>query len=278
MVRSQRNHYDHAVRAAGLEIVEVGLPDRYAGAGCRDAEPWEIADAISDAHGRPVLYVADAARGRRSTVVASPTPRRAGDRRRRGAAAARSAICGASSPSAPIWSPSAAARRSAARRPPASSAAGATSSSPPRCRSSTSTTPRADGRPRRRLIDKAGSRRAAARHRPPCKVGKEQIVGLLTALELFVAEGDAARHGAGWRASRRSPIASATCPGSRSTCAVTLPYPPWRWPQRAARRRRWRSTRRWSRAGRACMSIPKSWARAGWCSTRSAWRRTTCPA
>ncbi|HJR23260.1 MAG TPA: hypothetical protein VJ822_16625, partial [Dongiaceae bacterium] len=27
-----------------------------------------------------------------------------------------------------------------------------------------------------------------------CKVGKEQIVGLLTALELFVAEGDAARH------------------------------------------------------------------------------------
>ncbi|NJM92521.1 MAG: aminotransferase class V-fold PLP-dependent enzyme, partial [Rhodospirillaceae bacterium] len=28
----------------------------------------------------------------------------------------------------------------------------------------------------------------------PCKVGKEQIIGLLTALELFVAEGDAARH------------------------------------------------------------------------------------
>src|SRR5262249_23580729 len=28
----------------------------------------------------------------------------------------------------------------------------------------------------------------------PCKVGKEQIIGLITALELFVAEGDAARH------------------------------------------------------------------------------------
>jgi L-seryl-tRNA(Ser) seleniumtransferase len=28
----------------------------------------------------------------------------------------------------------------------------------------------------------------------PCKVGKEQIIGLLTALELFVAEGDAVRH------------------------------------------------------------------------------------
>ena len=33
----------------------------------------------------------------------------------------------------------------------------------------------------------------------PCKVGKEQIIGLLTALELFVAEGDAARHQR-WRA------------------------------------------------------------------------------
>ncbi|HTM49368.1 MAG TPA: aminotransferase class V-fold PLP-dependent enzyme [Bryobacteraceae bacterium] len=47
MVRSQRNFYDHAVRTAGALIVEVGLPDRYAGAGVRDAEPWEIEDAIS---------------------------------------------------------------------------------------------------------------------------------------------------------------------------------------------------------------------------------------
>lgn len=47
MVRSQRNFYDHAVRAAGVRIVEVGLPDRYSGAGMRDAEAWEIADAIT---------------------------------------------------------------------------------------------------------------------------------------------------------------------------------------------------------------------------------------
>lgn len=46
MVRSQRNFYDHAVRAAGARLVEVGLADRYAGAGVRDAEPWEIAEAI----------------------------------------------------------------------------------------------------------------------------------------------------------------------------------------------------------------------------------------
>ena len=48
VVRSQRNFYDHAVRAAGVELVEVGLADRYSGAGVRDAESWEIADAIDD--------------------------------------------------------------------------------------------------------------------------------------------------------------------------------------------------------------------------------------
>jgi D-glucosaminate-6-phosphate ammonia-lyase len=48
MVRSQRNFYDHAVRTSGVQLVEVGLPDRYAGAGVRDAEAWEIEDAISD--------------------------------------------------------------------------------------------------------------------------------------------------------------------------------------------------------------------------------------
>jgi D-glucosaminate-6-phosphate ammonia-lyase len=48
IVRSQRNLYDHALRAAGVRLVEVGLPDRYAGAGVRDAEAWEIGDAISE--------------------------------------------------------------------------------------------------------------------------------------------------------------------------------------------------------------------------------------
>jgi D-glucosaminate-6-phosphate ammonia-lyase len=57
MVRSQRNFYDHAVRTTGARIVEVGLPDRYAGAGVRDAEPWEIEDAISE-ETAAVCYVA----------------------------------------------------------------------------------------------------------------------------------------------------------------------------------------------------------------------------
>jgi L-seryl-tRNA(Ser) seleniumtransferase len=65
MVRSQRNFYDHALRAAGVRLVEVGLPDRFAGAGVRDAEAWEIADAIGEctaavhwvagSHARPPL-------------------------------------------------------------------------------------------------------------------------------------------------------------------------------------------------------------------------------
>lgn len=58
MIRSQRNFYDHAVRAAGVRIVEVGLPDRYAGAGVRDAEGWEIADAITE-RTAAVVYVAN---------------------------------------------------------------------------------------------------------------------------------------------------------------------------------------------------------------------------
>ena len=36
VVRSQRNFYDHAVRTVGVKMVEVGLPDRYSGAGVRD--------------------------------------------------------------------------------------------------------------------------------------------------------------------------------------------------------------------------------------------------
>jgi D-glucosaminate-6-phosphate ammonia-lyase len=48
MSRSQRNFYDHAVRAAGIEIVEVGLPDRLSGAGVRDAEAWEFDDVIDE--------------------------------------------------------------------------------------------------------------------------------------------------------------------------------------------------------------------------------------
>ncbi len=69
MVRSQRNFYDHAVRTVGVRIVEVGLPDRYAGAGVRDAEPWEIDDAISDSTAAICYVAGQAAKPDLSEVV-----------------------------------------------------------------------------------------------------------------------------------------------------------------------------------------------------------------
>jgi D-glucosaminate-6-phosphate ammonia-lyase len=41
--RSHRNGYDHALRAAGAQLVEVGLAER-----TRDPQPWEIAAAINE--------------------------------------------------------------------------------------------------------------------------------------------------------------------------------------------------------------------------------------
>ena len=57
MARSHRNFYDHAVRSTGVELVEVGIADRFSGAGVRDTEPWEIGAAI-DAQTAAVCYVA----------------------------------------------------------------------------------------------------------------------------------------------------------------------------------------------------------------------------
>jgi L-seryl-tRNA(Ser) seleniumtransferase len=46
MVRSQRNMYDRVLRVAGGRVVEVGIPDRFSGAGVRDATAAEISAAI----------------------------------------------------------------------------------------------------------------------------------------------------------------------------------------------------------------------------------------
>ena len=46
VVRSQRNMYDRALVVAGGRLVEVGIPDRYSGPGVRDASAWEIEEAI----------------------------------------------------------------------------------------------------------------------------------------------------------------------------------------------------------------------------------------
>ena len=48
MPRTHRTGYDHALRAAGATIVDVGTNDRHLGTGARDVEPWEYADAIGE--------------------------------------------------------------------------------------------------------------------------------------------------------------------------------------------------------------------------------------
>jgi L-seryl-tRNA(Ser) seleniumtransferase len=57
IVRSQRNMYDRALTVAGARIVEVGIPDRYSGPGVRDAAPWEIEAAITP-HTAAICYLA----------------------------------------------------------------------------------------------------------------------------------------------------------------------------------------------------------------------------
>ena len=55
--RSHRNLYDHALRTAGAELVEVGIADRFSGAGVRDTEAWELGAAI-DERTAAIAYVA----------------------------------------------------------------------------------------------------------------------------------------------------------------------------------------------------------------------------
>jgi len=57
MARSQRNMYDRAVAQAGAKLVEVGIPDRFSGAGVRDAQVWEYEDALTD-RTAAILWVA----------------------------------------------------------------------------------------------------------------------------------------------------------------------------------------------------------------------------
>ncbi len=208
MVRSQRNFYDHAVRAAGARIVEVGLPDRYSGAGVRDAEAWEIDDAITE-RTAAIFYVADAqARPRLSDVVrvaqarvvpvivdaAAQLPPQSNLKRFIAEGADLVAFSGGKAIGGPQASGFLCGKRelimAAALQhldldifwdmwdPPAF------------------------------LIDKS-KLKGAPQHGigRSCKVGKEEIVGLLTALQLFVAEGDALRH-ARWLKTAREVVDS----------------------------------------------------------------------
>lgn len=56
VAREQRNGYDHAVRAAGAHLVDVGFHETVAGAGVRRVEVWEYVAAFN-ARTAGVLYV-----------------------------------------------------------------------------------------------------------------------------------------------------------------------------------------------------------------------------
>lgn len=56
VAREQRNGYDHAVRAAGARLAEVGFHEPIAGAGVRRVEAWEYAAAFGPGTAG-VLYV-----------------------------------------------------------------------------------------------------------------------------------------------------------------------------------------------------------------------------
>jgi L-seryl-tRNA(Ser) seleniumtransferase len=60
IARDQRNGYDHAVRAAGAVLVEVGMNEVVAGSGVRRTEAWEYTAAFGP-ETAGVLYVHDAA-------------------------------------------------------------------------------------------------------------------------------------------------------------------------------------------------------------------------
>jgi len=48
MPRTHRTGYDHAFRTAGAMIVDVGTNDRHLGTGATDVEPWQLDRAITD--------------------------------------------------------------------------------------------------------------------------------------------------------------------------------------------------------------------------------------
>ena len=194
VVRSQRNLYDHAIRTVGVRLIEVGLPDRYAGAGVRDAEAWEIADAVNE-RTAAIFWVADqAARpgleevtavGRAADIpvivdAAAQLPPVSNLRRFIDEGADLVVFSGGKSIGGPQASGILAGRRDLIMaaalqmldmdilfdqwQPPAD------------------------------FIDKTRLK-GLPQHGigRPCKAGKEEIAGLLTALELFVAEDPAAR-------------------------------------------------------------------------------------
>ena len=197
--RSHRNFYDRAVRALGARVVEVGLSDRFSGTGVRDVEAWEIAAAITERtaavyylakpHALPPLAEVVAVAGAKGVPVvvdaAAELPPKENLRRFLAEGAALVAFSGGKAIGGPQASGILAGRRDLI-------AAAALQSldldvfldqfNPPAGFIDKRTLP---GLPHHGIGR-------------PCKVGKEEIVGLLTALRLFITDNGAREEH--WRA------------------------------------------------------------------------------
>jgi D-glucosaminate-6-phosphate ammonia-lyase len=194
-MRSQRNSYDHAVRATGVTLVEVGFCDRFIDVGVRDTESWEIKAAITERTAAIYYLAKPQALPRLSEVVAiahqagvpvlvdaaAELPPVENLQRFISEGADLVAFSGGKSIGGPQGSGILCGRRdliSAALLQQLDFDYDYDDWDPP--------------------IDLVDKRNLAGVPRHgigrPCKVGKEQIVGLLTALKLFVEEGDIGRH------------------------------------------------------------------------------------
>jgi L-seryl-tRNA(Ser) seleniumtransferase len=194
-MRSQRNSYDHAVRAAGSTIVDVGFADQATDVGARDTQLWEIQAAISDrtaaiyylAKPQSLPYLKDVARIAHQAGLpvlvdaAAELPPIENLKRFLEDGADLVAFSGGKSIGGPQGSGILCGRReliSAALLQQLDFDYDFDEWEPPAA-----------------LVDKhtiAGVPRHGIGR--SCKVGKEQIVGLLTALKLFVEEGNGGRH------------------------------------------------------------------------------------
>jgi D-glucosaminate-6-phosphate ammonia-lyase len=194
-MRSQRNSYDHAVRATGVTLVEVGFCDRFIDVGVRDTESWEIKAAITERTAAIYYLAKPQALPRLPEVVAiahqagvpvlvdaaAELPPVENLQRFLSEGADLVAFSGGKSIGGPQGSGILCGRRDLI--------------SAALLQQLDFDYDYDDWDPPIDLVDKRNLS-GVPRHGigRSCKVGKEQIVGLLTALKLFVEEGDIGRH------------------------------------------------------------------------------------
>jgi len=201
VARSHRNFYDHAVRTVGVRLVEVGISDRFAGAGVRDVEAWEIDAAITERtaavlylaqpHSLPALpEVVRVAHAKGAPVLvdaAGQLPPAANLRRLIAEGADLVTFSGGKAIGGPQSSGILCGRRDLI------------GSAALQCLDAD--IHYAQWNPPTSLVDKTAvpglPQHGIGR---PCKAGKEEIVGLLTALRLFVDEEAQARRHVAWQA------------------------------------------------------------------------------